>query len=159
MEDLNNLENRIRAFEKNEVRHSSKVPDGYFDSFQSKVHKKVYKESSNGLWLRSLGFGSLATIVLILATFLLKPNNNDAFVEIESQDIASYYQEHIDLITLEDVYEVAPDEVIEELGDEIQQEMNDKEIKETEIMDEISKEDIIEYLIEEETETLDWEYL
>ena len=161
MEDLNNIDRNIREFEKNKIKQSTKAPKGYFDGFQDKIHAKVYHEPRKIFWLKSLGFGTLVTAVAVVAVMLLTPKSNGALEEIQSEDIAAYYQENIDLLTLEDVYEVAPEEVIEEIGEEINANSNDQAIEETEtvVLDSISKEDIIDYLLEEDIETLDWEYL
>jgi hypothetical protein len=159
MEDLNNIDQRIRDFEKNNIQKSSTTPEGYFDSFQNKVHQRVYDQPKSAPWMKRISMAALAVVIVFFSIKVIRSNIDSDGKTIEAEDVATYYQENIDLLSLEDVYEVASDEMIDALASEIRTEYNQTTIKETETpgLEDITEEEIIEYLLEEET--LDWEYL
>ncbi len=159
-ENINESENSILNKIKKEG--GFKIPAEYFDTFQKDIQIKIEENKSAFFQLSGYRIPILsASFTLLSIVFLFNYNEPTELAsnDCSDQEIISYFNEHFD--------EYNDAEIIEEISflelSEFQMEVEDSTRKESEnrkdIIEELTEEEIMEYLLDDGYGDGDWDEL
>ena len=163
MEDEENINEETNLFLTNIKKEGDfKTPSKYFDRFPEQVQSKIKQRDFDWFQLPQykIAFASICTVFIGLVVVL----NLNKPVEVTSnyftnEEINNYFEEHIDEYN---VIEIIEEISLAELND-IQIEVKDTlEVnleKESELINKLTEEEIMEYLIDEGYEDTEWDKL
>lgn len=154
-----------------------KTPVDFFDDFQKDVQNKIHSDSPSWIYLPQVKFGVSSLAILAIAALVFYPSTPQGVADysITETEYVAYLDENIDEISEEEIIEELNVAELTEVGNEIESEIylvegnqqvvtvdstaeNSKE-KSTVSMEELTEDEILEYLIEEGYEDGDWDEL
>lgn len=147
------IDSKIKEFEQLNIKSQMQVPKDYFDGVQKNVHQRIHtpERRKNSLyWL----FGSaVAGMAILFSLSLFETNTTNENLGIENSLVFEYYEENPDEISLSDIALISDKIALNAVSNEIV-----KETEQTITMESLSQDEILDYLLEEET-LFDLDYL
>ncbi len=135
------------------------IPEKYFESFHDQLMQKISSESKviplykrPAVWISSIA----ATILVIIGFSLFNPSDNKPLIAMEdlsNEEVYRYIDENIDAFDSELIQEVLyAERFTEEPGDSLKKKSNaaTSPDKKAVSFEELSREDILKYLQQEE---------
>ena len=153
------------------LKHSSgqsefKTPDGYFDGFQKNVQDKIHHNKKAWWQLPQIkvavsGIACIVAIVVIVNN--MASTNEVAQYDFSKDELIAYFSDNIDDISENDIIDVMSDaDLIETQGfGEVDSTQVKSKINEEVpiLLDDISDQEIYEYMLDEGYEDGDWDNL
>lgn len=157
----------IRDFLKKSSVPDFKVPDNYFEGFQKNVHAKIHDKP---VWWKLPQFRLAITGVacLVLTVFVLNDfhnSGNSVENDLSEYELLAYYSDNIDEISEDEILELMVEDDFKPLNNgKTQIDSTSTEKKETEeekvpTLDDLTDEEIYEYMLDEGYEDGDWDNL
>ena len=155
-DDGNSFLNNIKK------RGDFKTPLNYFDSFQKEVQDQIKHEDLP--WFKlpqyKIGLASvIAVLVGVVVVFSIGKPVEIVSNEFSDEDLDSYFEEHIDEYNLADIVEEISLTDLNNLQKEVKDSVKVNPKNESDLIDELTEEEILEYLIDEGYEDGDWDEL
>ncbi|MEI7595469.1 MAG: hypothetical protein WCK02_06945 [Bacteroidota bacterium] len=141
---------KLSDIDKNKMQEAFKVPETYFDNFPILIEQKIYQKKTALLktvhlrpWIIASSFA--ASIALILTIYIQRPKPIESKIEIalNKNDIFEI------IIKDAELYGISEDLIYDELSKDLISD-NSKKTTINNKKVELSKDDIIDYLIEED---------
>lgn len=153
-----------------------KTPTGYFDSIQGKVHGRIHQSAPKNAWNFQWKLAGVALTVVVIGAVLFNTADNSTELELTGADYYAYLEEHIDEFSTNTLINGLTDEEISAMDSAVDQVVTNevfalqtdttktKEVKpatdqkEVEVnLDELSDEEIYDYLLDEGYADGDWD--
>lgn len=158
------------------------TPPEFFDSFQKNVQEKIQEKNRSWFSLPQIRIASGAVLAAVVGAVIVlnladSKTNELAFEDLADEDLVAYLDEHIDEVNLEEIVEELKETDVsgiiedDETDDLILTSIIENEQKDTtktktveeqepkESIDDLTDEDIMEYLMEDGYEEGDWDEL
>lgn len=169
MEDNKDInDDVIRDFLKKSSEPEFKVPDKYFEGFQKNVHAKIHTDKP-AWWklpqfrLALTGVACLALTIMVVKDF--SENNDLAQGDLSEYELLAYYADNVDEISEDEILELMTDEdfvPVNKTGSQIDSTSTQKKETEEEkvpSLDDLTDEEIYEYMLDEGYGDGDWDNL
>ena len=169
MEDNKDInDDVIRDFLKKSSESDFKVPDNYFEGFQKNVHANIHNEKP--VWWRNpkvrIGLAGLACLVLtILVWNDFTGNKKLVETNLSDYELLAYYTDNVDEISEDEILELMTEDDFMPLGgktvqtDSTSTEKKEKEGEKVPTFDDLSDEEIYEYMLDEGYGDGEWDNL
>ncbi len=163
MENEENINDDANSF-LNNIKKSGdfKTPPKYFDGFQKQVQDQIKQQDLP--WFKlpqyKIAFASVAAVLIgIVVVININKRTEVASNEFSDEEISSYFEEHIDEYNVTDIIEEISLTDLNDNQTEVKDSIKVNPKNDTALIDELTDEDILEYLIDEGYEDGDWDEL
>lgn len=169
MEDNKDInDDVVRDFLKKSSEPDFKVPDNYFEGFQKNIHAKIHNEKP--VWWRIpqvriglTGVACLALMVLVLNDFT--GTKDLAESNLSEYELLAYYSDNVDEISEDEILGLMTDDDFQPVDTKTVQtdstsiETKEKEEEKVPTLDDLSDEEIYEYMLDEGYGDGEWDNL
>ena len=163
MEDEGNINEEKKLFLTNIKKEGDfKTPSEYFDRFPEKVQSKIKQRYFDWFQLPQykIAFASIcaAFIGLLVILNLNKPTELTSNY-FTSEEINTYFDEYIDEYNINEIIEEISLAQLTEIQIEVKDTLEINPAKESELINDLTEDEILEYLIDEGYEDTEWNEL
>jgi hypothetical protein len=139
-----------------------KTPPKYFDGFQKRVQNQIKQQDLP--WFNfpqyKIAFTGIAAILIGVVVMLnINKPKNLVVSDLSNEEINSYFEEYIDEYNVAEILEEISLTDLTEIETEVKDTVKVNPKSEIELINELTDEEIVEYLIDEGYEDSDWDEL